>query len=67
MEHLLRIITTNKTINDSRKVTKLEKVTPNGYMYLGTYTFLIIDSIFNNGSHRCISSSCKEFKCKSSC
>ncbi len=41
---LVRTITTNKTINDSKNVTRLEKVTPNGYMYLGTYTFLIIDA-----------------------
>ena len=33
---LVKIITTNKTINDNKNVTKLEKVTPKGYMYLGT-------------------------------
>lgn len=38
------IITMKRTIIESRNVTRLENVTASGYMYLGTYNFLIIDA-----------------------
>ena len=38
------IMTRKTTIIESKKVTKLESVTPNGYMYLGTYNFFNMEA-----------------------
>ena len=38
------IITTVRTVREIRNVTKFERTQERGYMYFGTYTFLIMDA-----------------------
>jgi len=43
------IITATKMINESRKVTRLEKVIPKVNIYFGTYNFLMVPALLYMG------------------
>jgi hypothetical protein len=42
---LVTTITKKRTVNDNRKVTKLERIAAKIYMYFGTYTVLKIAAL----------------------